>query len=80
MKTNFYKTTLLTNKNSLTQSYNLIHNSVKTLILVVLVPVTNQASKQPPEKQHCEKKDTELIIDKNKKKINQVRKVMKKWK
>ena len=36
LKINFQKSTLLTNKNSLTHYYNIILNSVKTFILVAL--------------------------------------------
>ena len=43
-----------------------------------IISVANEASKQPHERQDYEKKDTGWIIDKNKKEINQVRKVMKK--
>ena len=79
LKINFWKTTLLTTKYSLTQYYNTIQNSVKTLMLAVLSLLqTRQESKKTTTWKATlqKKKMLSWIIDKNKKKITKIFKIL----
>ena len=66
----------ITNKQKFIET--LLQHNLKFLDISSIISAANEARKQPNEKQHYEKNDTGLNNRQNKKKINQVRQVMKK--